>query len=203
MSEIVYMEKPDWVSWEDIQACIHSAHQTNKRWGFEMLNSNKTAEELANQLDDGKCFVAIEDNKVIGTASVKLLKINKWWARGTVLYYCYDAILPKYRGTDVFFGIINERLKFVRKTGIRIHQFATAEHNKTIIKINQKDGFKLVQLSPTGKGANYYSVIMVKWSDGCPYPDWLVNFMFKLSKVVVKTLWKPGYKLRLFSTNDK
>jgi len=82
--------------------------------------------------------------------------------------------------------------------GIKMIQCNTAEHNKTIIKINEKMGYKLVQFTPTMKGANYYSVTMVKWIENCPFPDWFLKFMFNLSKIVSKTLWKPGYKRRFW-----
>ena len=74
MGKILFMEKPEWVSWEDICECIHASHQTNKKWGFEMLNSNLTGAIIAERLQDGKCFVAIENQKVVGTASLKILK---------------------------------------------------------------------------------------------------------------------------------
>lgn len=198
MSDMKFMEKPDWVSWEEIRKCINAAHQTNKKRGFEMLNSKLSAEELAEKLKDCHCFIALEGDEVVGTASVKLQKKYKWWNHDTVAYYCYDAVLPKYRGTDVFFGINMIRWQFVNDTGIRIHQFNTAEHNKTVIKINQKDGFKLVQFAPTGKGANYYSVTMVKWDDGCPYSDKLINFMFNLSKIVSRSFFRPDYSLKFW-----
>ncbi len=198
MSEIQYMEKPDWVSWEDIRECIQTAHQTNKKWGFEMLNSKITADQLAIVLKDARCFVALDDNKVVGTSSVMIEYKKKWWRYGPVIYYGYDGILSEYRGTDVYFALNELKDKFVKDTGVKVHYFRTAEHNKTVIKINLKYGYKLVQLNPTIKGANYYSVTMVKWDDGCPFPDWFLKFMFNLSKVVSKTLWKPGYKWRFW-----
>lgn len=199
MNEIQYMEKPEWVSWESIRNCISAAHQSNKKYGFEMLNSKlTTAEELMCRMKDCHCFVAIEDKNVVGTLSVKLQRKRKWWTKDLVAYYCYDAILPKYRGTDVYFDLLQKRKEYVKKTGVKIHQFNTAEHNKPVIRMNIKKGFKPVQFTPTMKGANYYSVTMVKWDEGCPFPDWFLKFMFNLSKIISKTLWKPGYKRRFW-----
>ena len=63
------MEKPDWVKWTDIQECIYTSHQTNKKRGFLMVNSNITAQELQDNLkDDGHCFVALDSNRVVGVA---------------------------------------------------------------------------------------------------------------------------------------
>ena len=197
-SDIQYMVKPDWISWGEVCECIHKANVVNDKKGFHMIFANKAPEDIKNDLKNGFCFVALHDNKVVGTTSYKIMNIKKWWACGKVIYYSYDGILPKYRGTDVYFGLSDLRDKYVRESGIKIHQFHTAEHNKTVIKINKIYGYKLVQLHPTGKGADYYSVAMVRWDDGCPFPDWFVSFMFNLSKIVSKTLWKPGYKFRLW-----
>lgn len=199
MSEILFMEKPDWVSWDNICKCIHASHQTNKKWGFEMLNSRITASELSERLKDGKCFVAIDNQTVVGTVSLKIQKNSKkWWAKDILSYHCYDAILPNYRGTDVYLGLKKMRDSYDKDMGIKMIQCNTAEHNKTIIKINEKMGYKLIRFTPTMKGANYYSVTMVKWIEDCPFPNWFLKFMFYLSKVVSKTLWKPGYKSRFW-----
>ena len=80
-------------------------------------------------------------------------------------YSTYDAVLPEYRGTDVYIGLDKIRSKYISDSGVRIRQCNTAEQNKTVIKICERAGYKFVQYSATGKGANYYSVIMVLWLD--------------------------------------
>ena len=199
MSEIQFMEKPDWVSWDSVRECLNASHKVNKKKGFEMENSNISTESLIEKTKDAHCIIALYDNKVVGVACVRIESKKKWWVRGLVAYYLCDAILPEYRGTDVYFGINEIRDKIVRDSGVKIHQFNTSVHNKLIIKMNQKYGYKLVNFSPSAKGGKYYSITMVKWDDGCPFPDWLVEFMFNLSKIVSKTFWKPGYRWRFLS----
>lgn len=201
MSDIQFMEKPDWISWEDICECFHAANVVNDKKGFHMTYSNLTPGKLEKNLKegDGHCFVALDGNKVVGTVSVMFWKHKwyHWWTRQTVAYATYDAVLPEYRGTDVWLGLDAIRTKCVYDSGVRIRQCNTAEQNKTVIKICKRAGYKFVQYSATGNNANYYSIIMVLWLDGCPYSDKFCNFMFKLSKIIVKTIWKPGYKLRI------
>ena len=50
MEEIRYMEKPDWVSWEDVLSCLHEAHKVNKRYGFTMPGFDLTMEEFKEKL---------------------------------------------------------------------------------------------------------------------------------------------------------
>lgn len=192
------MEKPDWVSWEEICECIRKANVVNDKKGFHMMFADIKPNELEKELKNGKCFVALYNNKVIGTTSYTIRKLRKWYVWGNVIYHSFEGILPEYRGTDVYFRLCELKDRYVRETGIRIYQFHTAEQNKTVIKINKIYGFKLVQLNPTMKGADYYSVTMVRWDDGCPFPDWFLKYMYSLSKIVSKSLWKPGYKFRFW-----
>ena len=199
MDNIQYLEKPEWVSWDSVLECIRKSHKVNDKRGFHMLNQEMTVDELQNKLQDGLCFVALEGDKVIGTGSTIIKKGNRWWSRGRrVAYNCLDAILPEYQGTDVYFGLREIRSQYLKKAGVDIIQFNTAEHNKVVQKIALRRGAKYVMYSATGKGANYYSVIMANWLDGCPFSDRFCNFMFKLSKFIVRVIWKPGYKLRFW-----
>lgn len=199
MEDIQFVEKPEWLSWDDIHECLYKAHSVNRKKGFSMTNERLSGEKLKRKVGDGHCFVALCEKRVVGVACLKLFRPKRWWTRNIVAYTFLDAIIPEYRGTDVFLGLDKIRNKCIRESGARIRQCNTAEQNKTVIKICTRANYKMVQYSATGKGADYYSVIMVKWEDGCPYPDWFVNFMFRMSKYAVKLIWKPGYKLRFCS----
>ena len=94
MSDIQYMEKPDWVSWDDIRICLNAAHKTNKKSGFEMRNSTITTEELQEVMKDAHCFVALDGAKVVGVMCVRIVNRKKWYVRGPVIYYFGDGILP-------------------------------------------------------------------------------------------------------------
>lgn len=196
MSEIQYMEKPDWVPWKDVCDCIHKANTVNDKKGFHMRFAKIEPDEIKKELEDGHCFVAIKDKRVIGTASFRIRNLRKLYVWGKVIYYSLDGILPEFRGTDVYFNLTELREKYVKKTGIKIFQFHTAEKNKTVIKLNQKYGYKLVLFKPTAGGTDYYSVTMVKWENGCPLPDWYLGFMFKISRFVTKAFFTPDFKFK-------
>lgn len=196
MSEIQFMEKPDWVSWDQVCECIREANTVNDKKGFHMLFSDITPDEMKEDLKNGKCIVALYNNKVIGTTSYKIRNLRKWYVWGKVIYHSYEGIRPEYRGTDVYFRLTELKDKYVRESGIKTYQCHTAEGNKTMIKINKMYGFKLVLFKPTGKGADYYSVTMVKWEEGCPFPDRFVNFMFNLSKFITKAFFTTDFRFK-------
>lgn len=197
MEEIKYMLKPDWVTSADIKALMWKAHEPNRKKGIVMQNQFMSAEEFEEYLKDVYCFVAVKGTEVIGMMCYKILKCNQWWAKGQkVIYNCLDAIAPDYSGTDVYFELRGLREKSIKETGLRIIQFATEENNVLVQKICVKRGGKLVRFiaSPS---TNYYSIVMVKWLDGCPFSDKYINFRFKLSKFLTKLVYKPG-KVRRF-----
>ena len=198
MSEIKYMIKPEWISWDSVQECQRRAHETNNVKGFHMTVQDITGDQLRKQLGDGLCFIALDDDKVVGVFGLKFFKGRNWWSWGKkVAYNCMDGILPEYQGSDVYFGLQDLRMDYINKSDAQIIQSNTSEKNKLILKIAKKKGFKQVRYSATGKGANYYSIIMAKWINGCPYSDKFCNFMFYVSRIVIRTIWKPGYRLRL------
>lgn len=188
------MEKPDWVSWEDITRCIISADAVNRKKGLNMHIAKVKADELKEDLKDGRCLVALCGNTVVGTTSLKVRKLRRWYRWGKVIYHSYDGILPEYQGTDVYIGLKQLQKKIEKEYNIKVHQSHTAENNKTVIKMLLKKKFKLVLFKPNSLNLHYYSVTMVKWEDGCPFPDWFVNFMFKSSKFFFKTFFTPDFK---------
>ena len=192
MEEIRVMEKPDWISWDEVQECIHNAQQTNKKKGFDMNFGHQTGEELCRNIGDGYCFVVLnENNKVIGTVSLKIMDVGFWWHKGKAGFHCYEAVDPKYRGTDVYIDMHAALTAKEKKLGIKVLYASTAEKNKVVLKASQRFGWKLVQYTAF-EGCDYYSVLFAEWKEGCPYSDRTINFMYKLSKIVVRVLYKPG-----------
>lgn len=203
MDEIQYMLKPDWVSWAAIKECFLKAHESNRKKGVVMQNQFMTPEEFEQNYKDAYFFVALRGEEVIGTSAFFIRTMNKWWARNKkVIYNCADAIIPEFKGTDVYLDLTGLRTKYIKETGIRIIQSDTEENNKLILKLNDKHGGKKVKLYASPK-TWYYSVVMVRWLDGCPYSDWYCNFRFILSCLFVKLLWKPGRKLRFIPSKKK
>ena len=190
MGEIKYMLKPDWVSWDAIAECQYKAHLRNRKKGLNMSCQDMTGEQLEKYLKNAYCFVALDGEKVVGTESFMIRTIN-FFGKKRLCYFCNSAILPEYQGTDVYFKLIEIKNKERDKHDVDIMYFDTAEDNKLVQKLNKKKGFKHI-LYRSFASTNYYSVYMAKWTKKCPFPDWLLNCIFKLSKIYVKTRFRPG-----------
>lgn len=195
MGNIKYMLKPEWVSWESIHECIAKAHETNRKNNFSMQNSSMSVQELKDYLKGGYCFVAIQENKVIGTNSLKVVKSKHWWTKGKIGYECLTAIDPEYRNTGAYFGLRKIRTEFAKSLGVGVLQFDTSEDNRTVQMIDLKFGFRYVSYFASPK-TWYYSVVMVKWLDDCPYSKWYCNLRFTITKFLVRLIWKRGHIIR-------
>ena len=204
MSEIEYMEKPEWVSWDSVASCIREAHKINQKRGFVMPGLYITGNDLKKSVGNGHCLVALSGGEVVGTKTITYRKYKKHHPLGllskgqTVIYTGLEAVKRDYQGTDVYIELHSKANKIIKDSGCQIIASFTAEDNKVVQKLAMKKGAKLVWFSPTKKDSECYSVYMFRWLNGCPYPDWFVNLVFKCSKVVVKMIWKPGYKSRLY-----
>lgn len=197
MEEIRIIEKPDWVTWDEIAECIKVSQATNKKKGFDMSFGHYTGDQLRDSVNGGYTFVALnEENKVLATVSLKISRLHSWWCRGKAGFHCMESVLPEYRGTDVYFDLHHQLALKESQLGLKLLWASTHENNKTILRLSAKDGWKKMQYSASGKNCFYYSIIIAKWLQECPYSDRFINFMFWVSKVVVRFLYKPGKVLR-------
>ena len=195
MEEIRIMEKPDWVTWDEIAECIHIGQATNNKKGFDMQFGHLTSEELEKDVKgksgEGYTFVALnEHNKVVGTYSLTVTMVNKWWHKGRCGLRCNTSILPEYRGTDAYFGLRELLEKKEKELGLNVIWGTTSEKNDVVIKINKKTGWKFVEYVPSPLKRDYFSYVFVKWKDGCPYKENLINFRFKLSRFYSRFVYR-------------
>lgn len=190
MGEIRYMLKPDWVSWDAIAECQYQAHLRNRKKGFKMGCQDMTGKDFEKSLKNGYCFVALDGEKVVGTESFIIKTIN-FFGKKKICYFCYSAILPEYQGTDVYFKLNEIKNQEREKQNINIMYFSTAEQNKLVQRLSYKKGFRYFLLRSTIY-TDYYSVYMIKWAGKRPFPDWMLNCVYKLSKFYTKTRFKPG-----------
>lgn len=190
-SEIIFLKKPDWISWDAVQECQAKAHKKNLSHGLKMHCSELTGEELASSLKNGICYVALDGNKVVGTTSLIIEeKRFLWYKRKRLGYLGMEGILPEYQGTEVFLGLQDIRMQDIKKEKIEILYFDTAESNMLVRKLQSRLGFKPCYYI-SFKSTDYYSVTMAKWIVGKSIPDFLLNLFFRLSERYVKLRYKP------------
>ena len=186
------IEKPDWVSWEDIHDLLLKAHRQNISNGMTMRTVNLSGAELKERVGDGQCYVVIDDkNNLVATGAVKTKAVNAWYAKGKVAYLLLGAVLPEYQRDGVFKPLHQTLVDYARINHLNVVTMDTAEHNKRMQEVLTKDGFRHVSCF-SSKYSKHYSVVMAKWLDGCPYSERYCKRKFWLQMTKLKLRYKPG-----------
>lgn len=193
MSNIKIVEKPDWVSWETIHEVLVAAHAENRSKGVIMAYSVQPADQIAKICSKGVMFVALDGDKVVGTAAIILQKENRWYYKGVVAYMTFAGVLPEYAGKGIYKQLSVTREQRAMDMDISVVMGATHEKNYRRLEIEKQLGAKFVQLRA---GQDHYNVIFIRYLKGsCPFPDWYISIMFNASKIL--------YKLRYRIDKDK
>lgn len=192
MEEFKVMAKPDWVTWDDIHNLLHAAHKKNIEKGMTMRVPQMSAEKLKEKIgEDGRCFVALANDKLVGTTSVRFYQGRSWYDRGQlVAHYMLSAILPKYQGIGIDEDLGEARRLYVNERGAKLIHADTAENNSIIRKKAKRDG--CVDVAYQAYKSDHYSIIFVKWLEECPFSKKYINRKFKMSKALTKIQYKKG-----------
>lgn len=192
MGSIKIIEKPEYVSFDDIHDILYKAHQANRDNGFTVPTAILSGGELKEHLgENGKCFVAMDGDKLVGTTSNRIQSVHHWCMKGDVVELALVGVLPEYKGRRIYSQLFNEALKDVEQRGFKHLELRTADKNRTMQKLNQRNGFQYIDFFAAGK-VDHYTVVMLKWLDGCPYPDWVIRLRYFLKKMYTKMRFKPG-----------
>ena len=187
-SSIRIIEKPDWVSWDDIHEVLWDAHAENREKGVFMRYPSLSGEEIKQRIEGlGKMFVAVEGEKVIGTAALVYKTKSLWCGKGTYGYCCFASILPAYQGKGIYKGLSLQREQEARSNGVTKLIMDTNENNKKELSIVSQAGYKKVGYS---FWKDHFNIVCVKWLDKCPYPTWFIIIRFILSKAITKLRYK-------------
>ena len=191
MSNIRIAEKPEWISFEEIHELLYAAHASNREKGFNVRTAEMSGDELEKHLGaSGKCFVALDGKKLVGTASYRILNRNYWCARGAVVDRVLAGVLPEYKGQHISTMLFKRIVDEAREKGYKYIESRTAEENEIVQKINVKDGYRYIDFLSTK--TDHYTVVMLQWLDKCPLTQRQTDRHFKWRRFLIKARYKPG-----------
>lgn len=181
-SAIQITEKPDWVSWDEIHEALMRAHAFNREHGIIMRKPSLPGDEIRQELGkDGRMFVALSDNHVVGTAAIISKKSKTWYTHAPYGYMCFASVLPEYNGKGIYKRLCDKRECIAKEMGLTGLYIDTHNKNTHVISISLKNGFKRVAV----KGCkDHWNVVMFKWINGCPYSDSRCKIEFYKSKII-------------------
>lgn len=178
---IQIIEKPDWVSWDDIKQCLYEAHAPNREKGINMTRYQWPANKIKEYVETkGYMLVAMRDEMVIGTAAIVEKVGKKWYATGHYASICFDSVKTGYIGLGVFKKLDTKREEIARKHNLNILVFDTNVENIHRQEIAIRNGYRYVSYTHPN---DHYNVVMAKWLDGCPFSSYYCMFRFYWSKV--------------------
>jgi len=68
MSNIKIIEKPEWITYDEIHNLLYAAHESNREKGVNVATATMSGNELEEYLGaKGKTFVALDGEKLVGT----------------------------------------------------------------------------------------------------------------------------------------
>ena len=189
---ITVCEKPNWISFEDIHDLLWVANEENRKAGFVLKTSTLSGKELYDYLgDDGQCYVALCDEKVVGTLSVRFVELDKWFFKGKIADFALIAVLPEYQGHHVLGALIEKGIKYTLYKECPTIKLDTAEQNIRAINAYKHFGFVPVGYYSVEKG-DHNNIIMAKWLHKCPFNKTRILLEFLARKLFVRINYKKG-----------
>lgn len=186
MKGIVITEKTESVSWEEIKNTLREAHRDNLKNGLVVRSTMLNADQLREQVGDGKCFLAYDGDKLVGVSAVRIKLCNEWFCHGEVAHFLLDSVIIDYQGRGVYTLLQKARYSYVEEKGLTIITTHTAENNKRMVSLLPKLGFRRTALFHA-IDTDHYSITWVKWlsEEPCMFTRW-----FHYSESLVKSKLK-------------
>lgn len=186
MKEIQIMERPEAMSYDAIHDVIYAAHEQNRREGFHVKTAEMSGDEIREHIGpNGRCFVAMDGEKIVGVTAVRIIHRNNHFAKGKVADQILIAVLPAYSGKHISSKLHQKVLEFAREKDLKQVELRTAFNNKKMQRTAQKWGFQHINFVAY-KGLDHYTVVMMKWLNYCPYPTYVINLYYNIRKALVK-----------------
>ncbi len=195
-SDLLCCEKPENITFDEIHELLWNANQKNRDDGFVLSTSEMSGDQLKNRIGtDGHCFVALIDNKLVGTLSLRYLYRNSWFAKGKIADYMLAGVHPDFQGKHINTALSELAFETASKDGYDAIELDTAENNTHAIEVYKHLGFKKVSYKANPSG-DHYSVIMMKWLKDNPFSNTYIGFRYSLKRVLIRIKFTPDKKKR-------
>ena len=186
--DIKIVEKPSWVSWDEIHKMLLQAHASNRERGIIMRKPSLPGGEIAKEIgEDGTMFVAMDKKKVVGTLALIKKEGNKWYNKGYYGYLCFGAVLPEYSGKGIYRSLYQVAETSAKQMNLSILTRDTNEKNARMLKITKLEGYHYVEYKVC---KNHFNIVRAKWLNECPFPIWYIKFRFNMSKICKKARYR-------------
>lgn len=190
------IKKPDYISIDDIADVLHDAHKVNSANGMHFSAAVNTGAELMEHVgEDGQFYVIMDGEKPCAVGAVKYRKWNKWFCKGEL---CGDIMLVGVKEQYKGMGLSRKLFQTIEEDAFKrcsILTMNTAERNTIMLNSRTRDNWIYVD-SFSHEGTDFYSVMLAKWKDHCPYSKIYCNMMYQCRKALVRIMRKENGEYR-------
>jgi GNAT superfamily N-acetyltransferase len=150
----------------EITELLHRAYKPLADLGMRYLASYQDDGETLNRIMSGRCFLALDSTKIVGTITYYTPDINKihWppiYQESGVAHFGQFAIDPSYQKNGIGTMMMNHVEYFAVSEGNRVMCFDTSENAHPLIDYYTKRGYHFA-VYHQWEVTNYRSVIMQK-----------------------------------------
>lgn len=197
------IEKPDFISFEQIQALLARSHSTNATKNLHYATATQTTETLIKKIQGGVCYVALLEgsDQLIGTVSVTQIQQNYWYNHGPAALVKLMGVDPDFRGMHISDKLLNACMDWAKAQGIPVMVTDSAEQNTAIRHLFTKHGFHTVDYCLYAAN-NFYSNVYAYWFEGCPYSAPVRNARYQWKRLKIRFQYKPG-KIKRFDFRNR
>lgn len=131
------------ISYTKIAEVVNCAFASVNKDGVVFGISRLDGEKLQSLIErkKGKCFIALDGDLIVGTATVVHKELNTWYKKGDSLRLRYVAVLPEYAGRHIGTELIRECVKFAQDEKIDLLNLSTPVNNARAKLMYERMGF--------------------------------------------------------------
>ncbi|MDO5456148.1 MAG: hypothetical protein Q4F25_04440 [Eubacteriales bacterium] len=197
--EFKVIPKPDSISCDLIAEVLREAHRANEAKGMHFATAVSTGEEIAEHVgQDGGFFVVMDGEEVCAVCALKYRTWDKWFCRGEL---CGDIMLVGVREAYKGLGLSNLMYETLEEIAFRrcaLVTMNTALNNTIMLDSRLHRGWRYVDYF-SHKGTDFYSVMLAKWRDGCPYTEEYCRKMYLKRRRNITLLKKKNGEYRMWA----
>ena len=187
---ITVTQQPSWISDEDIAELLHDAHKTTLEAGMHYAVLKQNGKDIRKRLgSDGVFFVAVTaDKQLLGVSGISFYdKYNRWFTEGKPCAEVkLEGVRDSYKGKGIN-GMIHKAVYEYAYERVDLLVTHTAQQNSIVIRNDLNRGWHVVDYD-SWKATDYYSIILAKWKDGCPFSEQSCRLHFLLRKYRTKLI---------------
>ncbi len=151
-------------SLEELTKLLNRSYKALADIGLNFVAARQNAETTKIRVLKGKCFVALEEGKIVGTIcyySPENAQGANWYDKPEVAYFGQFAVTPELQQAGIGLTLLKEVERKALQDGAEELALDTAETAFHLIAFYKKRGYRFIEYTRWNE-VNYRSVIMSK-----------------------------------------